>query len=393
MKCLPLLFALFAVPLAVVAQIRDSGSVCLDPVAAGNILTICYHEHGMAPQPQPRLHLRVFKDGRAEYESLSPYEKSATSTLIKKTFRLTEKEVAELLALGRASDFQKAEADYPRFHIWDDSWLETTLTFDAGPAAKTITLRNFMTGTPDNKAHYPASLITMMERAEQLRERALGIVREVPTVDLCTLIKFRDMYLGQKVTTTANIESGESVLASLKVVDHGETLTEPDCSPEWRRDLAAYLPLAVVYPADHADELKAEAIRIREAPFDGRARVSVTGILREDPYRFEIIKFNQSPQRIILPYRGSLDLGWTYSDTIDYLPARGLQLSSPLAVPYRHTARIEWTNLAKFAPILTRKGRRYITFRTSGSTIAKIDASRWDSVYMCESLEITKGEK
>ena len=63
---LVLLIALL--PLAAHAQ----KSVCLNETPRGVLLNICRHERGMAPMPQPKLYLRIYKDGRAEYEYTKP---------------------------------------------------------------------------------------------------------------------------------------------------------------------------------------------------------------------------------------------------------------------------------------------------------------------------------
>src|ERR1043165_1570080 len=55
-------------PVSVTAQQPTNTSVCLRDTPPGVLLNICQHERGMAPMPQPRLYLRIYKDGRGEYE-------------------------------------------------------------------------------------------------------------------------------------------------------------------------------------------------------------------------------------------------------------------------------------------------------------------------------------
>jgi hypothetical protein len=224
----------------------------------------------------------------------------------------------------------------------------------------------------------------------------MGIIRPIPSISFCDLIKRRDQLLGKEVSIYANMQSRLSIRADLTYIDHGETINDPECEGDRANDTESYRPIEVSYigQGSKAAELKNAAIGIRDERFGGRARVSVTGILRKvlagtsgDEYRFEISKFN-SIEPIVLPYQGILDLGWTYSDAVDYDHAAGLQLSSPLKVPFHHAARVEWSNLRKFADELRSNGRKYITFRVTSSTVQKIDANRWNTVYDCEIVEL-----
>ena len=78
----------FMVPVIASAQQRGSTSACLKDVPPGVLLNVCEHEHGMAPIPQPRLNLRMYKDGRGEYETNKTW-----NALIKKQFRVKEEDI------------------------------------------------------------------------------------------------------------------------------------------------------------------------------------------------------------------------------------------------------------------------------------------------------------
>src|SRR5687768_8365680 len=77
-----------------------SNSVCARPdsLAGEAILTICTHERGMAPRPQPRLFLRVFADGRAEYER-SPRASGEPQRLVREGFRVNSAQLNEIQCL------------------------------------------------------------------------------------------------------------------------------------------------------------------------------------------------------------------------------------------------------------------------------------------------------
>src|SRR5258707_8026117 len=152
-------FTILAMAMAVVCQTPANPSGWSRPQVADNnvLLTICNHERGMAPLPQPQLYLKLYRDGRGEYETAS----GTSSLLDLKEFQISSEELREIMSLGNAADFQKADASYPVFHQSDDSSLETTITFSAKGAAKRIVLANFYAADPDNKKRYPVSLIQL----------------------------------------------------------------------------------------------------------------------------------------------------------------------------------------------------------------------------------------
>lgn len=64
----------------------------------------------MAPIPQPRLYLRVYTDGRVEYEASKSWD-----SLIKKEFRIGADDLAEIIRLGNTEDFRSAKEEYPAY--------------------------------------------------------------------------------------------------------------------------------------------------------------------------------------------------------------------------------------------------------------------------------------
>jgi hypothetical protein len=385
----PLAFALLALPLMDSGQNRLSVSICdASTTPDGDaILTICTYEHGMVVMPQPQLFLEVFKDGRAVTETSPAYREgagNANNVPVKKEIRLSTKELQEMMRLGQTADFQQAKASYPIVHGWDDSSLETTVIFNGQNRSKKITLGNYMPREDDNKKHYPPSLVDLMEMADDLHDRLLGIVRQVPSVSFCELIKNRDRYLGRTVVIDANFEYPPT----------GEFLDDLECTPAATGVVQTPERIAVRYAGtdEEIGLLKKRASAIREKRFGGRARVRLTGILRSDraqasdSYRFEIGKF-MSIEPIVLPYQGSLEPGRMYSDTYDYLKPNEVFLSSPLKMPFHHAGRLEWTNADDF-PQLRRHGRKHIIFRVVSLDITKIGSNRWNSIYSCEILEL-----
>ena len=141
----------FIVPVIVSAQPRGSASVCLKDLPPGVLLNICGHEHGMAPIPQPRLHVRIYKDGRGEYE-----ENKTWNLLVKKQFRIKEENVREIERLGATEGVQKALERYPAYNVGADSWSEITVDVYGETGQKRIILAKFFAADRENKKHYPA---------------------------------------------------------------------------------------------------------------------------------------------------------------------------------------------------------------------------------------------
>src|SRR3954462_4532197 len=107
--------ALLIFLLPVLALSQQSKSVCTQKEVAASgdeiVLTVCNHEHGMAPPLQPRLYFRLHKSGRIEYEvdaGNSPEVSSENWKLKIKQAKVTAKDVDEIIRLGQMEDFQAA---------------------------------------------------------------------------------------------------------------------------------------------------------------------------------------------------------------------------------------------------------------------------------------------
>lgn len=157
-----LLAAVVALLIPVVA-FGQQRSACLEAVPPGVLLNICEHYRGMAPLPEPALYFRLYKDGRAEFET-----RMDENDLIRKELKVKAEDVSELKRLGAMDDVQKALAKYPTFRLAYDSTQELIITVYGETSQKRITLENFAAGDRENKEHYPASLIALMKRVEEL---------------------------------------------------------------------------------------------------------------------------------------------------------------------------------------------------------------------------------
>ena len=365
-------------------------SVCSQPPDDA-ILTICERESGMVPMPQPQLQLRVYSDGRAEYET-----RGGLNGLTLNETKVAGKELNDLLSLGRSDDFQEAKQAYPIFRHPDDSSSIIIVTFKDRGKQKRFTLANFYADDRDNKLCYPRSLIALMKLALGLRERAMGIVRPIPAITFCELTKNHDAYFGEKVSVYANLEYHANIRADLKVVNERATLSDPECGPPKRREQLSQETIAVGYEGlnTEIEALKNQVRGLSDIRFGSRARVLATGILIDDRqraldtynYTFNLVALKDI-QPIVLPYKGKLELGWMYSDTFDYIKANGIQLSSPLKPLPHQASRIEWRGENNF-PALKTDGRKHIVFRVNSSVTQQMTSNRWDVTYNCEILEV-----
>jgi hypothetical protein len=174
MKIILLILCLFAVAASVFGQ-RKETSICAGTADTKAVLTICDRGKGMHSFFGLQLFLRVYPDGRAEYEKHPPATEGhweEGQRLIKQTFKIDASWVAEIVKLGDAKDFQEAKADYPVFRIWTDSGLETAIVYrdqDNNYREKKVVVHNYMSGDENNYNHYPTSLVTLLSLAEELR--------------------------------------------------------------------------------------------------------------------------------------------------------------------------------------------------------------------------------
>ena len=171
---------ILAIPAIVTAQRKPLLSVCSGEgsPANGAVLTICITEQGMRSGAQPQLMLRLFADRQAEYE-LSPADEDSaaeSTSLTKKQFSVKAGALTEILRLGRSSDFQRAKSSYSSLIHKTDSSSRTTIEFTDHGRTKRITLSNFYGKRPANKGYYPASVLRMMEKAEEIRRTAIGAI-------------------------------------------------------------------------------------------------------------------------------------------------------------------------------------------------------------------------
>ncbi|HJZ81776.1 MAG TPA: hypothetical protein VKD91_15575, partial [Pyrinomonadaceae bacterium] len=212
-----------------------------------------------------------------------------------------------------------------------------------------------------------------------------------PSISFCTLMADREYLTGKRVRIWADMELGNEA---------GSYLHDPECDrPEMGQ---ARTQSRIGFGYDEKKLGKGANVReiLQQKGFETdvpRVRVMIEGTLRQEtegtkhdyPYRFIIERF-LSVDKIVVPYVGELQEGWTYSDTIDHVKGTPLKLSSPLKPLIHHARLIEWTNADKF-PALRRSGRKHLTFRVVSKETRQMEKYRWNDVYTCELIDVTEG--
>jgi hypothetical protein len=374
---------------SVFSQRKPSESVCLKDPPAGLLLNICTNERGMAPIPQPRLYLRIYTDGRAEYEASKGWD-----DLVKKELRIQPEELEEIIRLGNTDDFQAALEEYPAYNHGTDSSRKLTLDFYGKTGTKRIVFHNFYAEDRENKKHYPASFISLIEKVEEVWGRANGIVREIPGLSYCGLMYDREYLIGRRVIIYADLELGTDGASAY--------LHEPECDrPEMgKARTSERIGIGFDPKITGGRDIMSEGLQtIDLAVYGRRARVRVRGILRDErtraldsyDYRFFIERFI-SADKIVPWFEGELREGWAYITGLQHIKEKGLQLGLPLKIPLRHAARVEWTNEDKF-PLLRKSGVRFMTFRVVSKETRQIDGNRWNDTYICEIIEVSPLQK
>jgi hypothetical protein len=231
---LAILFFLLSVP--ALAQLPSS--ICSKPVDPEALLTICNDEHGMASLMQPQLYMRVYADGRAEYEKEVKSKGTESGWALKiNKLKLRPEDINEIRRLAGSADFKAAKPDYRAYELRNDSSLHTTITYrdephsDATETAKTIKVTNYRTGLrPEAAAHYPSSFNALMEIIAKVRQQTISMVVPAQTITFCELVKNAAAYIGKNIQTDAVLEHWVSTTADGKRSTTTDFLHDPECT-------------------------------------------------------------------------------------------------------------------------------------------------------------------
>ena len=144
------------------------------------ILEVITNVYGGYPKDGDILQMRLFKDGRFEYDDFPDYDPPRATgrnvTITKKEARLTEDDVKELIALATSPNFLSSKEKYESMRGRLDDWYITKISFQRGSIRKAITAVNFWDTqySPEFKKNYPSSLVQLLEQVEQMKAKATG---------------------------------------------------------------------------------------------------------------------------------------------------------------------------------------------------------------------------
>jgi hypothetical protein len=148
---------------------------------ASPILEVTTTAYGAAyPKEGDILQMRLFEDGRFEYDDFPDYDPprftSGNVTITRKEGRLALPDVQKLVALAESDDFLSAEEEYRSLQSHTDTEWATHVSFRQGGIQKSITVWNFWDTqyTPSLKGNYPNSLVELLEQVEILKAKAIG---------------------------------------------------------------------------------------------------------------------------------------------------------------------------------------------------------------------------
>jgi hypothetical protein len=138
--------------------------------------------------------------------------------------------------------------------------------------------------------------------------------------------------------------------------------------------------------------------KLHAVEYGGRARVTVTGILRNKSrkdflwyrYRFEIISLEEIAH-IVVPYEGVLQGGITYRAAVRGDERAGLSLAPPVRMPEHYAVRVEWANLKEFPALKALRagdGEKLIVFSVIFDEIKQMEVRRWNRTIRCKLIRI-----
>jgi hypothetical protein len=160
---------------------EENRSKTLPNSSATPILEVVTSASGAAyPKEGDILQMRLFPDGRFEYDDFPDYDPprftSRNVVVTRKENILPSFEVDELIALAENVDFLSASERYQSLRRHTDTVWITKVTFKHGNVQKSIALENFWDTqiTPELKDRYPNSLVQLLEQIEVLKAKAIG---------------------------------------------------------------------------------------------------------------------------------------------------------------------------------------------------------------------------
>lgn len=210
---------------------------------------------------------------------------------------------------------------------------------------------------------------------------------EIRAVAFCEMLKRPQLYFDRTLRLTATYRVG--VEAS--------HLRDEGCQLSHRVEVAVKF---VMTDERQRDVIRRDVDKIMSGAYgDGRAGVTVVGILRNAPdrgfggyrYRFDIMRFEEisreDDSRMITAYEGTLQAGMIYRATVRGDKRFELALIPSVRMLIHQAVRVEWVNLDDF-PALKRlrnsSGEKQIVFKVISDDIKQMTERRWNRTLRCE---------
>lgn len=376
-------YLIVAAAASAAGQVLDKSRHC--PAATlpdDALLIVCRHERGMAPLIQPRLYFNAGIDGRGEFETDAP------GGLAIRKVALTEAELSLMKGTLELPETLSIADEYGSGRMFTDSSVETRMILRVGSGTKTVVLRNFMPDDYDAASRFPAPLVLLMRTIESSRNRALGVVRNLPHLSFDTMINYPDYTNRREIVIYADYEHRVTTTAGGTIASERERLTDHAGNSQAEVDMKYEGTPAQVAA------MKNILARTKEHRFGGRGRILVRGRYEEtvEPATRERIRTFfayevKGVDPIDLPFVGEIKLGWNYVDTIRRSNIdEDLKLSSPLRLPIHNAGTIEWMNVNQF-PQVKKPGMRSILFRANSQTRHQVEKYSWRNTFHLTILE------
>lgn len=125
---------------------------------------------GMASPRGKHLYLRVYSDGRVEYED-ERMKGSALDYFIRRA-KLSAADIKALSEHLNGSGVRGLAKEYPPLEPPIDHTIDLTVSITQADQTQSIIIRNFSPTLPKASEAYPASLIELLCRIERLRKKA-----------------------------------------------------------------------------------------------------------------------------------------------------------------------------------------------------------------------------
>ena len=207
-------------------------------------------------------------------------------------------------------------------------------------------------------------------------------VKEIPTVDVCEMVKHPGRYFNQTVRVSARWQAGFEF----------SYLNDDRCP------MGNSIAVGFIGSESQREEFKQSVKKIMSHEYGGRAMIRTVGVLRNPGkyygyfhYRFEILRIEEFAH-VIVPYEGTLEAGRTYRARVRGDSNFGLGLSPGLRVAFHHSYFIDWINLSEFPSLEALRndssGEKQIVFSVISDKITQMTAMRWNRTIECKIIRV-----